>query len=95
MEAVAHVRTASAERYVTQLCKHWSHKLPVELHDDRGVVKFGDAMATLEFGVEELVVTILADDEPTLERLQGVVANHLDRFAFREAPLAFRWQARS
>jgi hypothetical protein len=26
-----------------------------------------------------------------LERMKGVVANHLDRFAFREAPLTFHW----
>jgi hypothetical protein len=43
--------------------------------------------------VDQLVVTILANDEPTVERLQGVVASHLDRFAFREAPLVFEWQA--
>jgi hypothetical protein len=26
-----------------------------------------------------------------VERLKGVVASHLDRFAFREAPLKFEW----
>jgi len=40
----------------------------------------------------ELVVTILANDKSTVERLGGVVASHLDRFAFREAPLSFNWQ---
>jgi hypothetical protein len=30
----------------------------------------------------------------TLERLKGVVASHLGRFAFREAPLPFNWSAR-
>ncbi|WP_345944342.1 DUF2218 domain-containing protein [Aureimonas sp. SA4125] len=28
---------------------------------------------------------------PVLERMKGVVATHLDRFAFREAPLGFEW----
>jgi hypothetical protein len=41
-----------------------------------------------------LAVTILANDQPTAERLQSVVATHLDRFAFRGAPLAFQWQVR-
>ncbi len=27
-----------------------------------------------------------------LEGLKGAVASHLDRFAFREAPLAFNWR---
>ena len=26
------------------------------------------------------------------ERMRGVVASHLDRFAFREAPLSFDWR---
>ena len=30
----------------------------------------------------------------TLERMKGVVATHLDRFAFREALLPFNWSAR-
>lgn len=27
-----------------------------------------------------------------LEALKGAVARHLDRFAFREAPLTFEWK---
>ncbi|HSV00440.1 MAG TPA: DUF2218 domain-containing protein, partial [Roseiarcus sp.] len=30
-------------------------------------------------------------EKETVERLEGVVASHLDRFAFREAPLKFDW----
>ena len=95
IETVAYVPTAHAAKYVDQLCKHWSHKLPVDQRDDRGIIKFGDAAATLEPDAEELVVTILANDESTVEQLQGVVATHLDRFAFREAPLPFQWQVRA
>ena len=94
IETVVYVPTANAAKYVAQLCRHWSHKLPVDQRDDRGNVKFGDAVATLEPDAEELVVTILANDESTVERLQGMVATHLDRFAFREAPLTFAWQVR-
>jgi hypothetical protein len=43
---------------------------------------------------EALSVTIQAEDAETLERMQGVLATHLDRFAFREAPLPFDWQRR-
>jgi len=94
IETVAHVPTSNAAKYVAQLCKHWSYKLPVDQQEERGVVNFGDAVATLDPDTEELVVTILANDEPTAERLKSVVATHLDRFAFREAPLAFKWQVR-
>lgn len=94
IETVAHIPTGNAAKYVNQLCKHWSHKLPVDLSDERGVIKFADAVATLEPDHDELVVTILANDQPTVERLRHVVASHLDRFAFREAPLALDWQVR-
>jgi len=38
-------------------------------------------------------VRIEASAEGQLEALKGAVARHLDRFAFREAPLAFDWRA--
>ena len=40
-----------------------------------------------------LTVSIETDDAAKLETYQGVVASHLDRFAFREAPLPFDWKA--
>jgi uncharacterized protein len=43
---------------------------------------------------EALEVTIEADQVEPVERLQDVVARHLDRFAFREAPLTFSWVSR-
>lgn len=91
-ESTAIVPTGNAAKYMVQLCKHWAHKLDVDLEEQRGVVRFDAAVATLTPREEALEVRILANDEPTVERLQGVVASHLDRFAFREAPLRFDWK---
>jgi len=88
--AKASVPTANAAKYVQQLCKHWSHRLEVDLSDRKGVVKFPAAVATLEAGNDALLVTI-EGEESEIERMKGVVASHLDRFAFREAPLPFDW----
>ena len=55
------------------------------------MVKFPDAVATLEAGEDALLVTIEGEQSETVERMKGVVASHLDRFAFREAPLRFDW----
>ena len=52
--AKASVPTANAARYIQQLCKHWSHRLEVDLSDQKGVVKFPDAVATLEAGEDAL-----------------------------------------
>jgi hypothetical protein len=87
------VSTANGAKYLQQLCKHWSHKLKVDFSDRKGVVRFPSAVATLEASADALLVTIEAQENDTAERMKGVVATHLDRFAFREAPLAFDWSA--
>lgn len=89
----AHVPTANASRYLQQLCKHWAHKLDVTFTAEHGEVKLPDgALATMDAGQEALDVRIEAADAELLERMKGVVARHLDRFAFREAPLPFDWR---
>jgi len=86
------VATANGGKYVRQLCKHWSHKLPVELEGDRGVVTFVGAQATMQADADRLALSVSGDDAQQVEKLTGVVADHIDRFAFREAPLAYDWQ---
>jgi hypothetical protein len=88
--AKASVPTANGAKYLQQLCKHWSHKLEVDLSDRKGAVRFPAAVVALEAEADALLVTI-EGDESEVERMKGVVATHLDRFAFREAPLRFDW----
>jgi hypothetical protein len=88
----ARVPTANGARYLQQLCKHWSHKLEVQLSDNEGIVRFPSAVATMKADADALTVKVEADDDETLQRMKGVVASHLDRFAFKEAPLPFEWQ---
>jgi uncharacterized protein len=90
--ATASVPTANAGKYMQQLCKHWSHKLEVDLSEERGVVKFQTAVATFEPADDALLVTIEGEEAEAVERMKGVVASHLDRFAFRDAPLPFDWK---
>ena len=102
IDSTARVPTAHASRYLQQLCKHWSHNLAVEFDETKGTVTFprnargadwpGDA--TLELRASEGAIDCrLATSSPgQLEALKGAVARHLDRFAFREAPLPFDWQ---
>jgi len=89
----ARVPTLHGSRYLQQLCKHWAHKLEVEFTPEHGTVKLPDgALARMEAAPDALDVRIEAPDAEVLERMKGVVARHLDRFAFREAPLAFDWR---
>jgi len=87
----ARVPTTSGGKYVQQLCKHWSHKLPVELDGDTGVVTFVGAVATMTAGAEAIQVSVRGEDRGQVDQLKDVVAQHLDRFAFREAPLTYDW----
>jgi len=103
VSATAKVPTAHASKYLQQLCKHWQHNLAVEFTAEHGTVTFpkdargadwpGDALVTFDAGPDALSVRIDASVGEQLEGLEGAVARHLDRFAFREAPLAFDWQA--
>lgn len=100
--AIASVPTSSGSRYLQQLCKHWAHNLEVSFDAQHGTVVFprnargadwpGDGRASFDAEPDVLRVRIDASSAEQLEGLQGAVARHLDRFAFREAPLSFDWQ---
>jgi hypothetical protein len=99
--AIAKVPTTHASKYLQQLCKHWQHNLTVEFTADHGTVTFPknargaawarDALVTFDAGADALSVRIDASSAEHVEAMKDVVARHLDRFAFREAPLAFDW----
>lgn len=91
--SIAIVPTAHASRYLQQLCKHWSHKFAVEFDETHGLIPLPLGIAVLDAGAEALTVTCTVPEDGDLARLQQVVADHLDRFAFREAPLPFAWQS--
>jgi hypothetical protein len=99
--SVAMVPTANGSRYLQQLCKHWAHNLAVEYDAREGRVTFpkdargadwpGDALVTMTARDGALECRIEASASGQLEALKGALARHLDRFAFREAPLPFEW----
>ena len=87
--ATTRVPTAHASRYLQQLCKHWSHKFPVEFTAQNGRIEMSAAVLILDADAEGLGLRL--DSEPqNLTRMEDVVAEHLKRFAFREE-LAFDW----
>lgn len=93
--AEARVVTAHASRYLQQLCKHFAHKLPETTFDPtKGRLPFPFGVCDLDTVATPdalaLVLRLTADTAEDLERLQSVVASHLERFAFREE-LAVAW----
>jgi hypothetical protein len=94
MKSVTRLPTANGSKYLQQLCKHWSHKFAVEFDTTRGVIPFSDdRRSTLSADPEALSVEVEAGSEADLVRLQGVVIEHLNRFAFREPFSDVQWRA--
>jgi uncharacterized protein len=99
--STAQVPTQSGSKYMQQLCKHWAHNLSVEFTPEKGTVIFpkdargadwpGDGLVTMIAHGDTLECRIDATSAGQLEGLKGALARHLDRFAFREAPLTFEW----
>jgi hypothetical protein len=90
--STARVGTTVPRRYMTQLCKHFEHRLAVSYDDSQGQIAFQAGTCRLAVEPDALVMTVEAADAAALPQLQDVVARHLLRFAFREPP-SIEWQA--
>jgi uncharacterized protein len=101
VSATALVPTAHGSKYMQQLCKHWAHNLTVEFDATKGTVIFpkdargadwpDQGVVTMTAQGDGLACRIDASAPGQLDGLKGALARHLDRFAFREAPLTFNW----
>lgn len=91
MAIVATVPTAHASRYLQQLCKHWGHKFETAFNAEEGRIGFPMGPILLKADAEALTVRLEPKADADVDRFKQVVAEHLDRFAFREAPLPFHW----
>ncbi|CAN5121378.1 DUF2218 domain-containing protein [soil metagenome] len=101
ISSTAQVPTASGSRYLQQLCKHWEHSFEVSFTPESGTVVFprdargadwpADGLVTMIAHPKTLECRIDASSDGQLEGMKGALSRHLDRFAFREAPLSFEW----
>lgn len=81
------------ERYIQALVKHWSHKMATSYQDGMGAFPFSElesaAMQALPGGIG---ITLTTDKAERNVELRSVIEKHIDRFAFREAPLNYEWK---
>ncbi|WP_062014566.1 DUF2218 domain-containing protein [Aureimonas sp. AU4] len=89
--SLATVPTEHASRYLQQLCKHWAHKFPVEFTPEAGTIDLPAGRTALRADAAALSIAITAGEGGDLDRLETVVADHIQRFAFREE-LRFDWR---
>lgn len=85
------VRATTPGRHLRQLCNHWRHKFPVTREaEQHGRIELPAGVCELEAAADALIVRITSPTEAQIERLEQVVAEHLQRFAIDE-PLVFEW----
>ncbi|MBL0923342.1 MAG: DUF2218 domain-containing protein [Sphingomonadaceae bacterium] len=85
--------TKFAARYVQQLVKHWGHKFETSYANGVGIVPFNEsAIARFHVESEGVRIDLQTATAEANEGLRGVIERHLDRFAFREAPLTYSWE---
>jgi hypothetical protein len=82
--ATTKIVTPKASYYLQMVCKHFSHKLPVDFTSERGWITFPNAICALEASGDGLNATVEAEDAEQLARFEGVVISHLKRFAHKE-----------
>lgn len=88
----ATIATASASRYLQQLCKHWSHKFAVEFTPEKGRIPFSETAACF-LEAKDGVLKLAVETDGDVERLEGVVIEHLKRFSHREDIGVPTWRA--
>jgi hypothetical protein len=86
------ITTPKASYYLQMLCKHWSHKLPVEFTPDYGIVPFVDGVCVMQADDDSLLVKIEAHDEGRVRHFETVFVKHLERFANKEVLGDIAWQ---
>ena len=94
--ATGFARCEKPERYIQQLVKHWGHKMATSYDegDGAGAFPFSDlTSAVMTARKDGIAITLKTADRDESERMRGVLERHLDRFAFREAPLPFDWKS--
>jgi len=91
--SIARVPTPSASRYLQQLAKHWGHKMEVSFTAEEGAILFPNgSKLEMRAASETLDIVLTVPEDCDVAQMRQVVASHLDRFAFREAPLTFDWR---
>jgi uncharacterized protein len=81
------------DRYIQQLVSHWGHKYPTSYADGVGTFPFSDLeSAVMGTQPDGIGITLTTPDHERSMHMRGVIERHIDRFAFREAPLSYDWK---
>ncbi|MDH4585492.1 DUF2218 domain-containing protein [Pseudomonas sp. BN415] len=92
LTASAHVTTATPARYISRLCKHFAHRVPVSHDEQHGRIEFDLGLGLLRVDGDGLTLTVESQTPEGLERLKDIVGSHFVRVAWQEE-LNLQWTA--
>lgn len=87
----AEVATDKPVAYMRQLCKHFGHKVESSFNDDSGHIQFEFGRCELRARDGTLTLDVSAADPGSRQRMESVIASHLERFGRRDG-LSVAWQ---
>ncbi len=93
MKYNAIVATPNSSRYLQQLSKHWGHKCPVEFTPTHSTIDLPLGRVVMAASESDLTIHLEPKSGEDVARLKDIVASHIDRFAHKEGPLTYDWQA--
>ncbi|MCO6056610.1 DUF2218 domain-containing protein [Pseudomonas sp. MOB-449] len=92
LSASAYVATATPARYITRLCKHFAHRVPVSYDEVQGRIEFDLGLGLLRAESDGLTLAVESTTPEGLERLKDIVGSHFVRVAWQEE-LQLEWSA--
>lgn len=85
------IDTTQPVQVIRRLCKHWGHKFPVTATEGNGHIELDIGQCRMQAIGGKLEAEVSAADEVELQRMETVVADHLQRMAHGEE-LAITWR---
>ncbi len=90
-KSTARVAAPKPAQAMTQLAKHFAHKIAVEISETEARATFPGGDCTMRAG-ETLDLACTAETEADLRRIEAIVGGHLERFLWR-TPTTVTWEA--
>ena len=91
--AMGFAKCEKPERYIQQVVSHWGHKFATSYEDGVGTFPFSDLeTAVMSAQPGGIAITLTTAEHERNIHMRGVIERHIDRFAFREAPLTYEWK---
>lgn len=90
--ATSTTQTASASKFLQQLCKHFAHKVPAERDANPGEVSFPFGKRHMEASGTCRMIHCKAGDAPKMRRARTVLDDRLELYA-RRRELKLQWRS--